>query len=116
MRNLHSKRVFAFVSLALFFFGGTALLQIDATPVINATACVYYPSEGTLVLKGNNFQAGASLSMSNAAGQIPYGRMKVKSARKIVITDIAPGDVRDGIDVKITVGAFSSELVHIVVQ
>lgn len=106
----------AFLSLALFFFGSTALLQSGAIPEITATACVYYPSEGTLVLKGNNFQAGATLSISNAAGQIPYGRMKVKSARKIVITNIAPDDVRDGIDVKITVGAFSSELVHIVVQ
>jgi uncharacterized protein GlcG (DUF336 family) len=116
MRNLHTQRVAAFISLALFVFSGTALLQIGAPPTINAPACVYYPSEGTLVLKGSNFQAGATLSISNAAGQIPYGRMKVKNAKKIVITNISPDDVRDGIDVKVTVGAFSSELVHLVVQ
>lgn len=116
MRSLHTKRLLVFISLALFFFSGTALLQNGTHPVINASACVYDPGEGTLVLKGNNFQAGASLSISNAAGQISYGRMKVKGSKKIVITNIAPEDVRGGIDVKITVGAFSSELVHIVVQ
>jgi uncharacterized protein GlcG (DUF336 family) len=116
MRSLHIKRVVAFISLALFFFSGTALLQSGAFPVINSTACVYYPSEGTLVLKGNNFETGAIVSLSNTAGPIAYGRAKVKNAKKIVITNIAPDDVRNGIDVKVTVGAFSSELVHLEVQ
>lgn len=116
MRSLHIKRVLAFISLALFVFTGTALLQSGALPVINASACIYYPSEGTLVIKGNNFESGAIVTLSNAAGPIPYGRAKVKNAKKIVITNIAPADVRGGVDVKVTVGAFSSELVHLEVQ
>jgi uncharacterized protein GlcG (DUF336 family) len=116
MQSLQIKRVLAFISLALFFFGGTALLQSVEIPEIKSSACVYYPSEGTLVLKGNNFAAGAIVSLSNAAGPIAYGRVKVKSAKKIVITNLAQDDVRDGIDAKVTVGAFSSELVHITVQ
>jgi uncharacterized protein GlcG (DUF336 family) len=116
MRSLHTKRLSVFILLALFLFGGTALLQSGAIPTINPLACVYYPDEGTLVLKGNNFQNGAVVSISNASGLIAFSRTKVKSAKKIVITGIAPTDVGGGLDVKVAVGGLSSEWVHIVVN
>src|ERR1051325_1377321 len=114
MRSLHSKRVAAFILLALFVYGGTALLQSGAIPTINAAACVYYPDEGTLVLKGNNFESSAVVTISNASGFVSFGRVKVKSAKKIVITGIVPADAGSGLDVKVTVGGFTSELVHII--
>jgi uncharacterized protein GlcG (DUF336 family) len=116
MRSLHTKSVLVFVSLALFLFGGTALLQSSPIPEIRSSACIYYPSEGTLVLKGNNFEAGAIITLSNPAGPIGYGRVKIKSAKKIVITNIAQDDVRDGLYAKVSVGGLSSELVYITVQ
>ncbi|MBI3649741.1 MAG: heme-binding protein [Acidobacteria bacterium] len=116
MQSLHTKRVAIFIALALFVFTGTALLQTGALPTINAAACVYYPDGGVLVLKGSNFQTGASVAISNAGRLINYERVKVKGSKKILITGIAPADVGGGLDVKVTVNGLSSELVHIVVS
>ena len=113
MRKLRASAVPIFIGFALSFFTSTAWLQATATPTINALACSYDVNSRRLVIKGDNFQAGAVISLSNAAGAILYGRVKVKSAKKMIITDVAAEDVRAGVDIKVTVHGVSSALVHI---
>jgi uncharacterized protein GlcG (DUF336 family) len=102
-----------FISLILFTLTGTAWLQSSAIPIIKAPACSYDPSTGTLVLKGANFQAGAQVNLTNAQGAISFGRVKVKSAKKIIINDVAVADIQGGIDAKVTIAGLASEIVHL---
>lgn len=113
MRKLRAPRVSLFIGLTLFFFTGTAWLQATATPSINAPACAYDVDARRLVIKGANFQAGAVVSLSNAAGAVTYDRVKVKNAKKLILIGVALEDVRDGVDVQVTINGVSSPRVHI---
>src|SRR5688572_18251884 len=112
MRKLRAPRVSVLIGVALFLLTGTALLQATATPTINPLACAYDVDGRRLVIKGDNFQSGAVVSLSNAAGPIAYGRVKVKGVKKIIVAGVDLEDVRGGVDVKIIINGVSSALVH----
>src|SRR5262249_15214315 len=116
MRRLHAKRVILFICVALFCFGGSAYLQSDGIPTINAEASSYDMETGTLVLKGTNFESGAVVALSNGTRQISFGKTKVKGTKKIVISNVHLDNISDGIDAKVIVNGISSAVVHIVVN
>lgn len=116
MRQLHTKRLILFVCIALFCFGGSAYLQSDGIPTINAQSSAYDMESGSLILKGENFQKGAVITLSNANGQISFGKAKVKGSKKIIINNVNLDEVRDGVDVKVTINGISSAVTHIVVN
>lgn len=95
--------LFAVVLIA--FTGQTlaSLTQTAQSPTINVQACAFDAGQGRLVIKGSNFQKGASVSLRSAAGQaLAFGSVKVKSASKIFVNGVAESDLAGGIDVTIT--------------
>ncbi|HKY03710.1 MAG TPA: heme-binding protein, partial [Blastocatellia bacterium] len=70
-------------------------------PVIKRESCRYDPVAARLTIKGESFQPAATVTLSNDAGQVAHGRVKIKGARKIIINNVAEADVASGVDVKI---------------
>ncbi|HKP11249.1 MAG TPA: heme-binding protein, partial [Blastocatellia bacterium] len=93
--------LFAVVLLA--FTGQTlaSLVQSQQSPTINVQGCVFDASLGRLTIKGANFQKGAAVTLRSAAGQVRYGGVKVKSAAKIVVNEVAESDLAGGVDVTV---------------
>ncbi len=116
MRRLHTKRLILFVCIALFCFGGSAYLQSGGIPTINPQGSSYDMESGALILKGQNFEKGAIIALSNANGLVSFGKTKVKGSKKIVINNVRFEDIRDGVDVKVIVNGISSAVTHIVVN
>src|SRR5215510_7387390 len=108
MRQLHTKRLILFICIALFCFGGSAYLQSGGIPTINAQASSYDMESGSLILKGENFEKGAVITLSNAFGLVNFGKAKVKGSKKIIINNVNLDDVRDGVDVKVTINGIAS--------
>jgi len=94
------------VAAALLCFSGQSLAWLGQTlgpaPVINAQACSYDAAGGRLIIKGENFQRGATVSLKAPAGQINIGSVKVKGGGKIFVNTVAEADVADGVDVTVT--------------
>ncbi|HVF90577.1 MAG TPA: heme-binding protein [Blastocatellia bacterium] len=92
--------------------------QAASLPVIDPHKSSYNPSTGALTIKGENFQTGAALSLSNRAGEVGFARMKVKGRGKIVIDGVAESDILDGVTVKVTNpdGAFASVVLELQVS
>jgi len=106
--------LFAVVLIA--FTGQTlaSLTQTAQSPTINVQACAFDAGQGRLVIKGANFQKGASVSLRSAAGQaLAFGGVKVKSASKIFVNGVAESDLAGGIDVTITNPDGSSVSAHL---
>lgn len=95
-----------FVAAALLSFSGNSLAwlgqSLGPAPVINPQACSYDAAGGRLIIKGENFQRGATVSLKAPAGQINIGSVKVKGGAKIFVNNVAEADVRDGVDATVT--------------
>ncbi|HXI92319.1 MAG TPA: hypothetical protein VNO24_20095, partial [Blastocatellia bacterium] len=70
------------VAAALLCFSSQSLAwlgqSLGPTPIINPQACSYDAAGGRLIIKGENFQRGAAVSLKAPAGQINIGSVKVK--------------------------------------
>ncbi len=73
----------------------------QTVPLIKRESCRYDPVAARLTIKGESFQPGANVTLLNGAGQVPHGRVKIKGARKIIITNVDEADVAEGVDVKV---------------
>ena len=93
------------------------LIQSGPVPQITSETAVYYPDGGRLIIKGQNFQKGAIVALSNAHGSISFTRAKVKGSTKIVINGVAAADLTEGIDITVTnPDGVTSGMVHITVE
>lgn len=103
---------------ALLCFGDRSLAWLGelSTPSINPEACSYDAASGRLIIKGKNFEPGASVALKTPAGSISISSVKVKNAKKIFVNNIAEADVRDGLDVTVTNPDGGSVTVHIEVS
>ena len=94
------------VAAALLCFSSQSLAwlgqSLGPTPIINPQACSYDAAGGRLIIKGENFQRGAAVSLKAPAGQINIGSVKVKGGGKIFVNNVAEADVADGVDVTVT--------------
>ena len=94
------------VAAALLCFSGQSLAwlgqSLGPAPIINPQACSYDAAGGRLIIKGENFQRGATVSLKAPAGQINIGSVKVKGGGKIFVNNVAEADVVDGVDVTVT--------------
>jgi uncharacterized protein GlcG (DUF336 family) len=87
---------------ALLFSTGSVGQSQAGAPVINPQACSYDATTRRLIIKGENFQRGATVSLRSPAGPITTGSTKLKGSRKIVVKNVAEADVKDGVDVTVT--------------
>jgi uncharacterized protein GlcG (DUF336 family) len=89
----------AFVCLgshSLAWFG-----QSGPAPVINAQACSYDQASVRLIIKGENFQRGATVTLKAPAGPISVSSVKVKSSAKLFVNNISQAQISDGVDVTV---------------
>ena len=92
------------------------LSQSGAAPLIKSESTAYDPDGGRLIIRGQNFQKGATIALSNANGPVSFGGVKVKSASKIIINEVAASDVNAGADLMvINPDGVSSAMAHITV-
>src|SRR5436853_3146505 len=93
-----------FAIVLLGFTGQTlaALMQSAQSPTINVQACVFNAASGRLTIKGANFQKGATVTLMAASGQVHHAGIKVKSASKSYVNEVAESELVGGIDVTIT--------------
>jgi uncharacterized protein GlcG (DUF336 family) len=107
------------LAMALFMLASSSQslawwFQATAAPVINAQASVFYSESGRLVIKGKNFQRGATVILLDMEGRAVNATVKVKGSKKIFVDDIPETVVRDGLDVKIiNPDGSSSDMVRI---
>lgn len=83
-------------------------------PSINVQASSYDSTTNRLIIKGDRFQSGAAVVISNAEGPISHGRVKVKGATKILVNEVADADVTGGIDLTVTNPDGGSATEHLV--
>lgn len=111
--------VCALIAIVMACLGGHSLAwlsQSGPVPQINSESATYDRDISRLIIKGQNFQKGATVSLSNANGLIAFGGVKVKSASKIIINAVLFSDIRDGVDIiVINPGGVTSAMVHITV-
>jgi len=102
------------VLASLVFCGLSLAYQSGPLPAIDAAACVFDPSTGTLVIKGQNFQPGATVRLSNSGAQISFAASKVKGQGKIIVKGLGSTDTHAGLDViVVNPDGGQSPLVHI---
>jgi len=93
------------------------LIQSGPVPQITSETALYDPDGGRLIIKGQNFQKGATVALNNAHGSISFTRAKVKGSTKIVINEVAAADITEGIDITVTnPDGAASAMVHITVE
>jgi len=93
------------------------LLQSGPVPQVSSETAVYDPDGGRLVIRGLNFQKGATVIIRNQAGPINFDHAKVKGSTKIILSSLLADDLRDGIDVTVTnPDGSTSTMVHITVE
>ena len=90
----------AMLCLPSGFHAGFA--QSGAVPSINANGSSYDAASGKLVIKGRNFQTGASVDLNNSLGLVNHGRIRVKGSKKIFVSDVAEADIKEWLDVRIS--------------
>ena len=123
LKNHLSRTITAFcilVAIAMVCLSGHSfawLLQSGPAPQITSDSAVYDPDGGRLVIRGQDFQKGAAITLINSHGSITYGRAKIKGSGKIVITGVSAADVAEGIDIMVTnPDGTASAMVHITVE
>jgi uncharacterized protein GlcG (DUF336 family) len=108
------------IAIVMVCFSGHSfawLIQSGPVPQVTSETAVYDPDGGRLVIRGLNFQKGASVILRNSAGPISFDRAKVKGSTKIIISSLLADDLRDGVDVTVTnPDGFTSTMVHITVE
>ena len=94
----------AIIAIAFFTFGNRIVLSFQTAqpPVIDTQASFYDPVQNVLILKGRNFQPGATVVLSNSSGDIHAGRARIKSQTKIMVMQVAASDIANGVDVAVT--------------
>ena len=108
------------IAIVMVCFSGHSfawLLQSGPVPQVTSETAVYDPDGGRLVIRGFNFQKGATVLLRNQAGPINFDHSKVKGSTKIIISSLLADDLRDGIDVTVTnPDGSTSTMVHITVE
>jgi uncharacterized protein GlcG (DUF336 family) len=88
---------------AILLTGFSAMrAQSVAVPNINSGASFYDPAAARVVIKGRNFQPGASVDLSNSLGRLNHGNVKIKGSKKILVSGVAEADIKDWLDVRVT--------------
>lgn len=115
-----SRAIIVFVSIVTVCFSGSSLAwlsQSGPVPLITSQTAVYDPNGGRLVIKGRNFQKGATVTLNNAQGPISFTSAKIKGSKKIIFNEVPGTEITDGVDVSITnPDGVSSGVVHIAVE
>lgn len=106
MATKHSvfKKRFLLLVAALLCFNAhtlTAWMQTTLSPTINAESSAYDVSESRLVIKGKNFQKGATVMLTGPAGEINHGDVKVKNSKKIFVNGLAASNLPSDMDVTV---------------
>lgn len=108
------------VAVAMVCFSGHSfawLTQSGVVPTVTSERAAYDPADGRLVIRGQGFQKGAIITISNANGFVGFSAAKVKGSGKIIVSDVAAADLRDGINVTVTnPDGATSAMVHIAVE
>ena len=93
------------------------LSQSGPVPQVTSESAVYDPDGGRLVIRGQNFQKGATVALRNQTGPVSFGRVKVKGSSKLIISELAAADLSQGIDITVTnPDGVASTMVHITVE
>src|SRR5215813_9369621 len=112
--------LFVLIAIVMVCFSGHSaawLIQSGPTPQVTSDTAVYDPDGGRLVIRGLNFQKGATVLIRNQAGPISFDHSKVKGSTKIIISSLLADDLRDGIDVTVTnPDGSTSTMAHITVE
>ena len=69
--------------------------------MIDPAACSFDPSTGTLLIRGQNFEPGATVRLTNSSGLLSFSKLKVKGQSKIVIRGLSAPNTQDGLDVTV---------------
>jgi len=81
-----SRTIIVLVAIVTVCLSGNSiawLSQSGPVPQITSDTAVYDPDGGRLVIKGRNFQKGATVNVSNAQGPITFGSAKIKGSKKV---------------------------------
>jgi uncharacterized protein GlcG (DUF336 family) len=92
-------------AIAFLCLGGHSLAwlgQSGPAPVINPQACSYDATSARLIIKGENFQPGATVTLKAPAGPISISSVKVKSGAKLFVNSISEAQISDGVDATVT--------------
>ncbi|HZM85354.1 MAG TPA: heme-binding protein [Blastocatellia bacterium] len=115
-----SRTIIVLVAIVTVCLSGNSiawLSQSGPVPQITSDTAVYDPDGGRLVIKGRNFQKGATVNVSNAQGPITFGSAKIKGSKKVILNEVPAAEIKEGIDVSITnPDGVTSSMVHITVE
>jgi len=105
------------VAIVMVCLGGNSLaglIQAGPVPQVNSESANYDAERNRLTIKGQNFQKGATVALTNSNGVVNFGSVKVKNSSKIIINSVAFSDIRDGVDLSvINPDGMASASVHI---
>jgi uncharacterized protein GlcG (DUF336 family) len=94
------------IALAFLCLGSHSLAwlgQSGPAPNINAQACSYDASLARLIIKGENFQRGAMVSLKATGSPISISFIsKFKSGAKLFVNNISEASISAGVDVSVT--------------
>lgn len=101
-------------------FSGNSLAwfgQSGPVPQITSDIAVYDPADGRLIIRGRNFQKGATVAINNAQGPVRFSTVKVKGSKKVILTGVSADDLTGGVDVTVAnPDGVTSAMVHITVE
>jgi uncharacterized protein GlcG (DUF336 family) len=120
LKHRLSRTILSLMAIVMVCLSGNSLawlIQSGPVPQITSETAVYDPDGGNLIIRGLNFQKGATVALNNAHGPISFARAKVKGSTKIVINGVAAADITEGIDMTVTnPDGVTSAMVHITAQ
>ena len=120
LKHRLSRAIIVLISVLTVCFSGNSLAwlgQSGPVPQITSDTAVYDPDGGRLIIRGRNFEKGATVSINNANGAVPYSSAKVKGEKKVILNDVPASEIKDGVDVTVTnPGGVTSAMVHITVE
>ncbi|HXU39777.1 MAG TPA: heme-binding protein [Blastocatellia bacterium] len=92
--------------------------QSGPAPAINAQACSYDTTLSRLIIKGDNFQRGAMVSLKGPSSPIGINFIsKFKSSVKLFVNNISEAAISGGVDVTVTnPDGVSSPTVHLLLS
>lgn len=92
------------MTIAFLCLGGHSLAsfrQSGPAPVINSQACFYDASISRLVIKGENFQRGATVNLKAPSESISISNVKFKNSAKLFVNGLSESQISDGVDVTV---------------
>jgi|RhiMetdeSRZDD1v2_1073273.scaffolds.fasta_scaffold70231_2 uncharacterized protein GlcG (DUF336 family) len=120
VRKHRLRTITVLIAIVMVCLSGNSfawLSQSGPAPQITSESVVYEPDGGRLVIRGQNFQKGATVTLSNARGTVGFTRAKVKTSTKIIITGVSAADITEGLDITVTnPDGIISATVHITVE